>query len=55
VCVESVVVWQCVTVMVLYCVVEWQLVINMVCIPCGGVAAFYNFGVCTVWWCGSIS
>ena len=39
----------------MYCVVVWQRVIGMVCVLCGGVAACYRYGVCTVWWCGSVS
>jgi len=35
-------------------VVVWQRVIGMVCVLCGGVAACYRYGVCTVWWCGSV-
>jgi len=37
-----------------YCVVVWQHVIGMVCVLCGGVAACYRYGVCTVWWCGNV-
>jgi len=37
-----------------YCVVVWQRVIGNVCVMCGGVAACYKYGVCTVWWCGSV-
>jgi len=36
-------------------VVVWQRVICVVCVLCGGVAACYKYGVCTVWWCGSVS
>ena len=32
----------------MYCVVVWQRVIGMVCVLCGGVAACYRYGVCTV-------
>jgi len=38
-----------------YCVVVWQRVIRMVCVLFGGVAACHTYGVCTVWWCGSMS
>jgi len=38
-----------------YCAVVWQHVIGMVCVLCGGVAACHRYGVCTVWWCGSMS
>ena len=38
----------------MYCVVVWQHVIGMVCVLCGGVAACHRYGVCTVWWCGSV-
>ena len=33
----------------------WQHVTGMVCVLCGGVAACHRYGVCTVWWCGSMS
>jgi len=36
-------------------VVVLQRVIGMVCVLCGGVAACYTYGACTVWWCGSVS
>jgi len=52
-----VVVWQRVIGMVCVlcgCVVVWQHVIGMLCVLCGGVAACYRYGVCTVWWCGSV-
>ena len=31
-----------------------QRVICMVCVPCGGVAACYIYGLCTVWRYGSV-
>jgi len=37
-----------------YCVVVWQHDIVILCVLCGGVAACYKYGVCTVWWCGSV-
>jgi len=37
-----------------YCVVLYQRVIGMVCVECGGLAACYMYGVCTVWLCGSV-
>ena len=38
----------------MYCAVVWQRVIGMVCVLCGDVAACYRYGVCIVWWCGSV-
>jgi len=38
-----------------YCAVVWQHVVGMVCVLCGGVAACYRYGMCTVRWCGSVS
>ena len=37
----------------MYCVVEWQRVIDMLRVLCGGVAACYKFGACNVWWCAT--
>jgi len=37
-----------------YCAVVLQGVIGMVCVLCGGVAAGHRYGVCIVWWCGSV-
>jgi len=31
-----------------YCVVVGQRVIGVVCVLCGGVAACYKYGLCTV-------
>jgi len=53
--VYCVVVWQRVIGRCVYCVVVWQRVIGMVCVLCGGVAACYRCGVCTVRWCSSMS
>ena len=39
----------------MYCAVVWQHVVGMVCVLCGGVAACYRYGMCTVRWCGSVS
>jgi len=37
-----------------YCVLLWKRVIGFVPVLCGGVAACYRYGVCTVWWCGGV-
>ena len=34
--------------------VVWQRVNRMVCLLCGGVAACYRYGLCRVWWFGSV-
>ena len=39
----------------MYCVVVRQRAIGIVCVLCGCVAACYLYGLCTVWWCGSVS
>jgi len=38
-----------------YCVVVWQLVIDFMCLLCGGVAEYQRYDVYTVWWCGIMS
>jgi len=37
-----------------YCVVVCQHVIGKFCVFCGGVAVCYRYGICTVFWCGSV-
>ena len=38
----------------MYCVVEWQRRIGMVCVMCCGVAECHMYDMCTVGWCGSV-
>ena len=33
----------------------WQRVIRLVSVLCDSVAACHMYGVCIVWWCGSVS